>query len=265
MHLLLPPREGVQAVEARRRPRAQKGRVRVRALVGQRARLGHVVPHGFDRGRLPHAILLRDLAEQIAHKRRDLGPIVHLLHRMVLGDATAGDALTELVEGQHRLRRVAGRLPHPELLRVLAVHEGCLADRHREAALDMRAVSTRVGGDLRKLLDLPLAAHVDVGPRTGGLVRMSQRLEPFVEAELVVLVRREGRALQSGVPLLQLWPERREGVAHGGLVHLLGAELRRVLALGPRQHEIVEHLRERERHRHKLFRVLDPIAVHILP
>ena len=61
----------------------------------------------------------------------------------------------EPVHGREQLDKL---LADAKLISALRVHEGGLARRDREAALDQRAVGRRVGCDLRELLHLPLAA-----------------------------------------------------------------------------------------------------------
>ena len=188
MHLFFPQGPAVDAVEPALPERLDKRRMLSRRLSRQRPRFGEIEADCLDRGALEHACLLGRLAHQVAHEREDLLPVVHLLDGKVLGDGAARDALDELVEAQHRLRRVCSCLADAELLDLLRVHEGGLARRHREAALDLRAARRRISGDLRELLHLPLPAQVRARPLGSWLVGYADRFEPFLEAELRVVV-----------------------------------------------------------------------------
>ena len=189
--LLLPQREGIQAVKAHLGPHTEPHLVLLCVLIGEGARLGCVEAHRLDRAHRAHALLLALLAEKVLHKRDDLRAIVHLLHREVFGRAAPRNALAKLVEAEDGLRRVLASLPNAELLDALGVHECSLARGDRQPAADEVIVRARVAGDLRELLHFPLAAHVDARALAVGLVRLAQRLEPLVEAELIVLVHRE--------------------------------------------------------------------------
>mmetsp|Transcript_15235 Transcript_15235/g.45714 ORF Transcript_15235/g.45714 Transcript_15235/m.45714 type:complete len:877 (-) Transcript_15235:396-3026(-) len=202
VHLALPQREAIEAVQVERGPFVEPHLLLLRVPPLERRRLVLVVVAlRLDVCALLHDVLDLALLDEILEEGAHLGRGLHLLHRRELGAAEARDHLLELLKVDDealRLRAARGRaldrLRCLQLVGPLRVHERALALRDREAQ-PQRAFGRVVSRDLRKLRHLPVAHQVEP----------VDDLHPLVVAELRVghLLVRVVRHL-GVVPLAQL-------------------------------------------------------------